>query len=57
MALSALSILKIMFFISYVISLALDPFRQVSADLSKANEILALIHRIIFAFLYVYKLC
>ena len=44
-----------------MIFLALEPLKQVSADLNKANEVLALnpTHscRIIFAFLYGYQLC
>jgi hypothetical protein len=41
--------LKSMFLISYMIFLALEPLKQVSADLNKANEVLALIQLIVVA--------
>ena len=44
-----------MFFMSYKIFLALEPLRQVNADLSKANEILALIQLMVVAYIYYIK--
>ena len=49
------STLKSMFFMSYIIFLALEPPRQVSADLTKAHEILALIQLMVVAYIYYIK--